>query len=85
MRTSINNKKTLITGASSEIGRSMALLFAKKGSDLCLVGRNSKKLANVGKQCRTFERRILEIAADITDESQVEEMVHKSVSYFKKK
>jgi len=42
-----NRMKVLITGASSGIGKSIALEYAKKGYDLVLVARNKIKLDEV--------------------------------------
>ena len=39
--------KVLITGASSGIGRSIAIEYAKEGYDLVLVARNKSKLTEV--------------------------------------
>ncbi|HZK60696.1 MAG TPA: SDR family NAD(P)-dependent oxidoreductase, partial [Anaerovoracaceae bacterium] len=47
---SLNGKTAFITGASSGIGASIALAFAKKGMDLFLTGRNLKKLEDVKRQ-----------------------------------
>lgn len=41
------NKTIIITGASSGIGKATALLFAKYGAKLILIGRNSTNLNNV--------------------------------------
>jgi len=40
----------VITGAGSGLGRELALLLAKKGSEILLVGRNSGKLNAVKKE-----------------------------------
>ena len=39
----------VITGASSGIGKAIALRLAKEGADLCLIGRNIAALEEVGK------------------------------------
>ncbi len=62
--------KALITGASSGIGRDMAVLFAKKGIDLVLVARRVERLEVIR---RHFEGKvdIKVIQADLSDEKQV--------------
>lgn len=45
--------KALITGASSGIGRDMALLLSKKGYDLIIASRNTKKMEQVQKKLST--------------------------------
>lgn len=46
-----NPQKILITGASSGIGRELALAYAKPGIDLALTGRNEARLNEVVNQC----------------------------------
>lgn len=46
----VKNKVVLITGASSGIGREVAKLFAKKGANVALVGRNKNSLENLSKE-----------------------------------
>lgn len=41
---SLNNKRILITGASSGIGKSIALECSKRGANLFVTGRNEKRL-----------------------------------------
>lgn len=43
----LRNRTVLITGASSGIGRQLALLLAKRGCRLILVGRHEQRLATV--------------------------------------
>lgn len=45
--------RALITGASSGIGRELAIILSKKGYDVVLVARDEKKLKNVSKLCKT--------------------------------
>lgn len=45
--------KALITGASSGIGKDMAIYLSEKGYDLILVARRKNKLENLKKQLKT--------------------------------
>jgi short-subunit dehydrogenase len=45
-------RNIVITGASSGIGKALALLYAKRGASLGLIGRNQERLDAVAAQCR---------------------------------
>ena len=47
---SLKNKIAVVTGASSGIGKSIALELAKKGVRLCLLGRNLQKLEVIAEE-----------------------------------
>jgi short-subunit dehydrogenase len=47
-----DRSRAIVTGASSGIGKSTALAFAKAGIDLALVGRNTAKLEAVASAAR---------------------------------
>lgn len=44
----------VITGASSGIGKALALRYARSGATLGLLGRSHKRLAEVADECRGF-------------------------------
>ena len=65
------NLKALITGASSGIGRSMAIYLANLDYELILVGRDKKKLEELQKSLKTESKVIIADLADITKVKEV--------------
>jgi len=61
---------TVITGASSGIGRELARLFAKDGYDLVLVARNEEKLNQLAKELKTKDNDIIVASHDLSDQTQ---------------
>lgn len=71
------NKKILITGASSGLGRELAHQFAQKGNvELILVARRKEALEKVAKKCETFDNvKTRVFSADIGSQDQVEQLL----------
>lgn len=62
------SKRLLITGASSGIGRALALAYAKDGASLFLLGRDSARLEATAEACRADGAAEVETAiADVRD------------------
>ncbi|RPJ64210.1 MAG: glucose 1-dehydrogenase [Dehalococcoidia bacterium] len=62
---SLENKVTLITGASRGIGRATALAFARAGSDIIITSRKVADLEKVASEIRGVGRRALVINAHL--------------------
>src|SRR2546425_9936756 len=72
----LQGRTALITGASRNIGRAMALAFAAEGADLVLNTRvNGEELEAVAAECRTAGVRAIPVLADIADAAAVDSMV----------
>lgn len=72
--------KALITGASSGIGREIAIILAKKGYDLVLVARDGEKLKLLSEQLKKDNKVTTQIMAmDLSVEENCKEL-HKCVS-----
>ena len=61
--------RALITGASSGIGRDMAMYLSKLGYDLVIVARNKELLEQLKTEIKT---NVEVIAMDLSDKEQVE-------------
>src|SRR5947199_10507278 len=72
----LQRRTALITGASRNIGRAIALAFAAEGADLVLNTRvNREELEAVAGECRKAGVRAVPAPADISDPAAVESMV----------
>jgi len=56
-----------VTGASSGIGRALALELARRGADLVLLARRGDRLVEVADEVRRLGRRAETIVGDVTD------------------
>ena len=72
----LEGKTALITGASRNIGREIALTFAREGADLVLNTRSSDgELQDVATQCRELGAKVHTALADVSDSAQVSQLV----------
>jgi 3-oxoacyl-[acyl-carrier protein] reductase len=77
----LEGKTALVTGASRNIGRAIALAFAAEGADLVLNTRvNADELEAVAEECRKAGVRALPVLADIADAGAVEAMVARGLA-----
>lgn len=77
----LNNKVVVITGASSGIGAEIAILLAKKGAITILMARSIEKLKDVASK---IEGRHDIFQLDVTSTEQVNEVMDKVISKYKK-
>ncbi|MDQ1162153.1 NAD(P)-dependent dehydrogenase (short-subunit alcohol dehydrogenase family) [Chryseobacterium sp. SORGH_AS 447] len=64
----LENKKVLITGADSGIGKAVAVLFAKEGADIAIIYHSSKEDAEkVKSEIEGLGRKAIIIQGDVSD------------------
>ncbi|HEY2978953.1 MAG TPA: SDR family oxidoreductase [Burkholderiaceae bacterium] len=82
-RISLAGQVALVTGASSGIGRAMALAFGRSGADLVVNFANDAQAADqVVAELHATGRRALAVRADVSREAEVERMFEQAVGAF---
>ncbi len=76
-------RNALVTGASMGIGRSIAIELAKQGANVAINFRSHREKAEeVAREIEKTGRQALLLQADVSEQSNVEEMVAKTASTF---
>ncbi len=65
----------MITGASSGLGRALAIAYAKMGVNLFLCARNQQKLEEVKNICEAMQAKVVVKSFDICDEKLAEKFI----------
>jgi len=76
----LTGRTALITGASRNIGRQIALTFAREGADLVLNTRsNGEELEAVAAECHALGVKTHSVLGDVADPAQVSRMVEEGI------
>lgn len=65
----LKGKSAIVTGASQGIGEAIAIALAGMGVNLFLIARNKKKLRDVSLQVQQYDVQVVDMVADLSDES----------------
>lgn len=80
----LNNKVAIITGASSGIGRTTALLFAKEGAKLVLGARRGNQLEALVSEIIKNGGEAVCLAGNVQDESYSKDLVSLAIDKYKR-
>jgi 3-oxoacyl-[acyl-carrier protein] reductase len=86
----LKDKVTIVTGGARGIGREIALLFAKEGSDIAIFDVNHQQLEQTQKEIQACRDKagiaptVLAFVVDVTKSDQVEASINKTLDKFGK-
>tara|TARA_R110001599_G_scaffold229588_1_gene428815 strand:+ start:22431 stop:23243 length:813 start_codon:yes stop_codon:yes gene_type:complete len=80
----MKNKVVIITGASSGIGKALAIEFAKLGAHIVITGRNEARLNEVAEILDGMKTRNLCLQLDVAKEKDNEILVNETIRTFGK-
>jgi short-subunit dehydrogenase len=72
----------IVTGASSGIGRALALQLAQQGAWLALAARNVDQLETVAEDCRRYSGRAIVVPTDVAEQAQCQNLVEQTVAEY---
>lgn len=77
-------KVAVVTGASSGMGRSIALLYAKEGASVVAVARRKEKLEELIEASKDYEGKIIAMQGDVSKKEDNEKMIDLAIDSFGK-
>jgi len=81
-RDALQGKVVIVTGASSGIGKALALQLAEKGAKLVIAARNRENLEAVAAECRAKGAEVRVSITDVSIAEQCAELVKVTVETF---
>jgi len=80
----LKNKVAIVTGSTSGMGKASALLFAKEGAKVVVVGRNTERGENTVLEIKQNGGEAIFVQTDATVEDDVIRLIEKTVAKYEK-
>ena len=80
----MKDKVVLITGATSGIGKALALAFGEAGAAVIITGRNEHNLEQTARELHRKNIKHLALQADVSQEADCARMVNETLQQFGK-
>jgi short-subunit dehydrogenase len=78
----IRHSTVVVTGATSGIGRAIALEFARRGANLVLAARNEHNLLEMTQECQRLGAQAIGVSTDTTDLESVQALAKAAAEKF---
>ena len=75
MKTSLNGKVSIVTGAARGLGAATALRLAENGSDIALIDLNEKEATILAAKITEMGRRTMVLSVDVSDHRKAQQAV----------
>jgi NAD(P)-dependent dehydrogenase (short-subunit alcohol dehydrogenase family) len=76
------DKVAIVTGASSGLGLQVATAFAAAGASVVMAARDAARLDAAAALLAAAGKRVLAVAADVTNQSHVDRLIERAVAEF---
>lgn len=78
----LEGKCAIVTGAGRGIGRAIALAYAGAGAQVCCAARTLSEVQETASEIERKAGRAIAVAADVTQQDQVDAMIRSTVQHF---
>ena len=78
----MKDKVTIITGASSGIGKALAYSCGKKGAKLVISARNDNKLLEIAAELTSLGIDVLPVKTDVSIEAECRNLIEKTIAKY---
>jgi 3-oxoacyl-[acyl-carrier protein] reductase len=78
----LKGKIAIVAGAGRNIGKAIAVTYARQGAHLILVSRNKDELEQVARECEELGAKAIPILADVANPDEVISTVQKGLDFF---
>jgi short-subunit dehydrogenase len=82
MSTFLRQKNVIVTGASSGIGREIALAFSREGANVLAIGRDAQRLRELKDSSKTLNGKVVPFLIDLQSPGSSEEIYERAISEF---
>lgn len=82
MNISLEGKAAIVTGGGSGLGEATAAALAEEGVAVAVVDLSAERAESVAARLRDTGANVIAIAADVSDASQIQDVVDKAVTAF---
>jgi 3-oxoacyl-[acyl-carrier protein] reductase len=80
----LEDKVAIVTGSGRGIGRAIALGFVREGAKVVVSARTEEEIESTAAEIRSQGGQALAVVCDVSDETQVKELVQKTYEAFNK-